>query len=222
MKITFIQHSSFFLELDEYVLLFDYFDGELPPLPKKDLIVFSSHHHGDHYHKRIFNLPAKEFILSDDIPIDQVPNSEKIHWIAPHQTITVGNLVISTLKSTDEGVAFVISVDGKTIYFAGDLNNWFWEEEGAGYTSPMTQAYREELKRLPPHLELAFVPVDPRLGKWAFLGATDLLAQVTVDYLVPMHLWGEFALVSSLRDEVQENTVTILAPNATGEVWRIS
>ena len=36
---------------------------------------------------------------------------------------------IRTLRSTDEGVAFVVHYAGKTIYHAGDLNWWHWEGE---------------------------------------------------------------------------------------------
>ena len=44
MDITYIYHSSFLVELQEYILLFDYYEGELPPLnPKKHLLVFVSH-----------------------------------------------------------------------------------------------------------------------------------------------------------------------------------
>ncbi len=35
---------------------------------------------------------------------------------------------IRTLRSTDEGVAFVVHYAGKTIYHAGDLNWWHWKK----------------------------------------------------------------------------------------------
>ena len=34
MRITFLAHSGFFVELDSMCLLFDYWRGELPPLPE--------------------------------------------------------------------------------------------------------------------------------------------------------------------------------------------
>lgn len=50
MKITYIHHSSFMAELDHAVLLFDYFEGNIPETDReKPLFVFASHRHGDHF-----------------------------------------------------------------------------------------------------------------------------------------------------------------------------
>ena len=55
MKITYIHHSSFCVELENSILLFDYFKGELPEFNKdKKLYVFASHFHQDHFDKCIF------------------------------------------------------------------------------------------------------------------------------------------------------------------------
>lgn len=72
MKITYIHHSSFSVELERSVLLFDYFEGEIPEFdPEKSVYVFASHKHHDHYDKKIFELaeryPHILFILSGDI-----------------------------------------------------------------------------------------------------------------------------------------------------------
>lgn len=43
MKITYIGHSGFLVELSHTLLLFDYYRGKIPPLPKeKELFVFVS------------------------------------------------------------------------------------------------------------------------------------------------------------------------------------
>lgn len=61
LKVTYIQHSCFLVELDHTVLLFDYFnardvmaevgyEGVLPPFPRgKKIYVFASHCHRDHF-----------------------------------------------------------------------------------------------------------------------------------------------------------------------------
>ena len=60
MKITYIHHSSFYVETDSASLLFDYFQGSLPEFPKeKSLYVFASHRHGDHFSEVIFDLAEK-------------------------------------------------------------------------------------------------------------------------------------------------------------------
>lgn len=222
MHITFIRHASFLVECEEVVLLFDYVDGELPLPPDKDLIVFASHRHGDHYDRRIFDLPAKTFVLSDDIPEEDAPAGKDVHRMGPHQRIDVEHLVVSTLRSTDEGVAFLLEVEGKVVYFAGDLNNWFWEEEGEEYTSWMEREYHRELDWLPPAIDVAFVPVDPRLGKRYTLGALDLLERVSVSYLVPMHMWNGFATGTALKEAASPYDVEVLAARGNGHQWRIA
>ena len=42
MKVTFIYHSSYFVELDHCCLLFDYYQGDIPQVGKP-LYVFASH-----------------------------------------------------------------------------------------------------------------------------------------------------------------------------------
>ena len=45
MKVTFIYHSSYFVELDHCCLLFDYYQGNIPQVDKP-LYVSPSHPHG--------------------------------------------------------------------------------------------------------------------------------------------------------------------------------
>ena len=48
MRVTFLGHSGFLMESESVCLLFDWSEGELPPLPEKPLFVFASHRHQDH------------------------------------------------------------------------------------------------------------------------------------------------------------------------------
>ena len=78
MKITYIHHSSFLVEMEQIALLFDYFEGEIPEIRQDQLlIVFASHRHGDHFSPGIFDLaenhPKIWFVLSDDIWRKRVP-----------------------------------------------------------------------------------------------------------------------------------------------------
>ena len=76
MKITYIHHSSFLVEFDRAAFLFDYFEGELPVIPKeKELMVFASHKHQDHFDRSVFRLaeayPSRQFLLSKDIRMSE-------------------------------------------------------------------------------------------------------------------------------------------------------
>ena len=82
MKVTFIYHSSYFVELDHCCLLFDYYQGDIPQVGKP-LYVFASHSHPDHFSPAIFQLAGEErevhYLLSDDISPRQVPELSLIH-----------------------------------------------------------------------------------------------------------------------------------------------
>jgi Predicted Zn-dependent hydrolases of the beta-lactamase fold len=72
MKITFIEHSGFMVEMEHTVLLFDYYHGKIPTFDKnKMLYVFVSHSHADHYNPVIWELKEQyekvQYIISDDV-----------------------------------------------------------------------------------------------------------------------------------------------------------
>lgn len=55
VKITYISHSCFAVELEHSVLVFDYYQGELPLWnPEKTIYVFVSHRHYDHFPRKSF------------------------------------------------------------------------------------------------------------------------------------------------------------------------
>lgn len=60
MKVTYLNHSGFLLEWEHSYWLFDYYQGDIPELdPKKDLFVFCSHSHQDHFNPAVFALARK-------------------------------------------------------------------------------------------------------------------------------------------------------------------
>ena len=70
MRVTFLAHDGFFIELDQVCLLFDWWKGVLPPLPDKPLLVFVSHRHEDHFNPAVFTLADCkadiQFLLGSD------------------------------------------------------------------------------------------------------------------------------------------------------------
>ncbi|MBE5971697.1 MAG: MBL fold metallo-hydrolase [Lachnoclostridium sp.] len=207
MKITYIHHSAFLVEAESAVLLFDYFEGALPEVPAdKPLYVFSSHCHGDHFSESVFEL-AKDhadirYILSSDIWLKRVPEElrDRTVSIKPYETWGDGTLQVETFKSTDEGVAFWCRLDGKDIYHAGDLNHWYWEGEDEQWNRDMTRDYRAEIEKMRGRrADVAFLPLDPRLEQWFYLGIDDFMKVVDADVIIPMHFWGQFDVAQRLK-----------------------
>lgn len=213
MKITYIHHSSFLVELEHKLLLFDYFDGTLPPMdPDKELIVFASHRHGDHFSPVIFDLahrhPRIFYVLSDDIWQNRVPDEHRGHVIfvdpgAKLDAGAAGDLHLMTFKSTDEGVAFWITCEGVTIYHAGDLNHWKWAGESDPWNHNMGEAYHRELakiKELGVRPDVAFLPLDGRLKQWFYLGLQEFMEQIGAKWVFPMHFWEDYTWIDRLTE----------------------
>ena len=68
MKVTYIYHSSFAVELEKSILIFDYYGkGDLPERPAgKQVYFLNSHSHPDHFSKTIFNLREQSRIHGGD------------------------------------------------------------------------------------------------------------------------------------------------------------
>ena len=207
MKVTYIHHSAFLVETETANLLFDYFEGALPEiLAAKPLYVFSSHRHGDHFSEVIFDLAKKyekiTFVLSSDIWTKRVPEElkEKAVFLDPDQKWTDGQITVETYKSTDEGVAFWCQVDGNDIYHAGDLNHWYWEGEDEQWNTDMTKAYRAEIEKMRGRkADVAFLPLDPRLEQWFYLGLDDWMKVADAKVIFPMHFWEKFDVAQKLK-----------------------
>lgn len=204
MKITYIHHSCFLAETESACLLFDYFEGELPPIPEnKPLYILASHNHHDHFSEAVFSLnhPKITYLLSWDIPAVRVPEGKTVHFLQPQETWTDGLLSLETYCSTDEGVAFWCRLDGKQLYHAGDLNHWYWEGEDEQWNRDMTDSYRAEIAKMAGRkADAAFLPVDPRLEQWFYLGADDFMQQADADVIFPMHFWGDFSVCRRLKE----------------------
>lgn len=221
MKVTFIHHSSFLVELEDCVLLFDYFPkgekngflftGELPTLPKdKDIYVFASHAHKDHFDLDVLNLekeyPRLVYIFSKDIRLGNrylsrngfdTDVKKKITFVSAEGKYHVKNLTIHTLRSTDAGVAFLVQAGETCIYHGGDLNLWKWEGAGELINGKEARAYHYEIGRLAPyHIDVAFVPLDTRQKEYATEGFDYFLKNTDASVVFPMHMWQNYEVLN--------------------------
>ena len=226
MKVTYIGHSGFLVETGTVNLLFDYYKGTIPQM-NHDLpvIVFVSHKHEDHYNPEIFRLAEQysniQYFLSNDIRISEkiiedyrlTPNfiNNKVSIVSPGQKKVVSlsdeedgknYIVLESIKSTDQGLAFLVNVDGKLIYHAGDLNCWVWEGDTKQQFNNMSALFKRAMEKIGGReIFLAFAPLDPRQGHYYKIGMEYLLNATSVTYAVPMHLWGEYETVDLYEKE---------------------
>ena len=209
MRAAFLAHSGFLVELPSVTLLFDWWNGELPVLrPGVPLLVFSSHRHEDHFKPEIFALNAQAFLLGKDISLSA---RNRARWglsdeTADKCTVLGGGEAVSplpgvrveALPSTDEGVAFLVTADGTAVFHAGDLNWWHWEGETEGWNRNMEvnfKRYAEPLRGR--RIDLAMLPLDPRLGDDGFRGPAYFLELADIRRFLPMHQRGEFGFTDN-------------------------
>lgn len=231
MKVTYIYHSSFLVECETEYLLFDYFKGRIPDLDdKKPLIVFASHRHQDHFSEGIFQLGEEHentwFVLSSDIWKKRVPQplQERTLFLGSGRKETFCNLKIETLKSTDEGVAWLIRTGDGVIYHAGDLNDWTWPGESERFNQTMRKAYRRQLEKLEKErIDAAFVVLDPRQGEAYAAGMTWFLQHVKAEHVFSMHCWEDYSVIGKYKklEETRPYRSRIFDITAPGESFQI-
>lgn len=248
MRVQYIGHSGFLVEMEQFYLLFDYYEGELPVFHQgKRIFVFVSHKHQDHYNRDIWKLKDSYqdvcFVLSKEVPFSarqrellgiSEADCKRVIRVRANQRYVVeyqdeSVIQIDTFKSTDLGVAYLVSCEECRIYHAGDLNRWVWKGESDDWNQEMTKKYSQQLEELKQKLgsdriSIAFLPVDPRQEEEAFGGICEFLEKIAVDRIFPMHFWKDYGFVEICRENVEkllsrEEADKMISVNRMGQEW---
>ena len=221
MRVTFLEHSGFLVETGFAALLFDWWKGELPALPPGvPLYVFASHVHPDHFDPKIFALNDGNrdvsFLLGKGVSLD--PRHLQRWGVSPEtvekarvrqggQTLSLPQVEIETLSSTDEGVAFLVTLpDGRTVFQAWNRN---MEVDFKKYTEPLRGR----------KIDLAMLPLDPRLGEAGFWGPAYFLETADIRHFLPMHQWGDFEFSRKFLEENPAFTERTVPVERAGQVF---
>ncbi len=159
-----LNHSGFLLELENSVLIFDYYTDPANVLAKfsggdKPVVFFVSHDHADHWNPEILsfknNAPAY-YILDSSCDSKRVRQAAKeiqreVIFVDPHDILqnelaAVPSLLrVYVFASTDAGSAFLIVTEIGSFIHLGDLNDWDWQDEDS---EQMKTDYKTELARM--------------------------------------------------------------------------
>lgn len=163
--------------------------------------VLCSHGHADHFNPVVLSWKDIRsdivYLFSYDLLNNGQTTAGDAIYLKQGHTYADETLQLSAFGSTDIGISFILKLEGKTLFHAGDLNNWHWNEEvspeeAAGYEA----SYLAELKKISstyPKIEAAFFPVDPRLGKDYMRGAQQFVDAIDVACFIPMHFGADFS-----------------------------
>ena len=174
MKITHIDHSGFIIELQRTVLIFDWYEGELPPFePDKKVFVFVTQSHADHYSPRIWSILNKYKEIYYVLECCTAPErkGDNIFHVQPGRHYKIRNTLVYAIRSNDEGVAYVVNSDNQNAY--------------------SLKIYRRQIEKISGwNFDAAMLPLDPRLGESAPNAIVEFLNTVECRFLFPMNYWN--------------------------------
>ena len=172
--------------------------------------------------------PGKEvhYLLSKDIFRSRVPEElkESVTFVAPRQFYEVGAVRAATLRSTDQGVAFLVECEGKLFYHAGDLNCWVW-----GRRAPLSERPDEAgvpRGALPPGGEAhrrGLCAPGPPAGGGLRPGDEVFLRDRRADHVFPMHMWGDYSVVPLFKSTptYREYADRVMDVKGPGQVFEL-
>lgn len=207
MKITWFHHSGVAVETAHQVLVFDYYTqgGRYSFFSEenykdKKILFFVSHGHGDHFDKEILNWQqTAAYVVSDEVSLGADFTGEVL-YTAPNREYSFHGLHIETLRSNDEGVAFLVETEEGVVYHAGDLNWWHWNGEPDAFNQEIAKSYTGEIDRLKGRkIDVAFIPADLRLEDKYFWAIDYFMKTVGAEAVFPIHFWKRFAVCDQLR-----------------------
>lgn len=218
-KIKYLFHSGFLVETEDRIIVFDYFEDNCKKKSAfdcgrlksedfsndKKVVFFVSHAHYDHFDKEIFKLHNNaKYVISNDL---RIAKNESIMLCAPYEKFEIDGLKVETFGSTDEGLSFLVEIEGKKIFHAGDLNWWHWEGETEDEKENAKNSFFREVERIiGTKIDIAFFPVDPRLEDAYFYGGKYFIEKVSPKVFIPMHFQDCYYITQKFKNYVEEES----------------
>ncbi len=222
--VTCIGHSGFLYEGGDVNLIFDYYVDEAHAIKKelfdKKTYVFASHAHSDHYNKKIAeweNYGNVFYILDSGISAF----SKNCTLLREGDVVTPEEgIEIRAFGSTDIGISFLVKLNGVTLYHAGDLNDWHWDGEmNESELDAMERAFKEKVDQMTGiPVDVAFFPVDARLGPHASRGVRYFAERIHPDVIIPMHFFGGTAQLKEAERALSNSGCRFVCDALPGDV----
>ena len=212
-RVTYLEHSGFAVRTERRQLLFDYIGGDFVRDPAVPTIALASHAHADHY------APGIQALSDVCVLGEGIEPLAGAFTMRPGDALDAGGAKIRAFGSTDCGVSFLVSCDGLNIFHAGDLNFWHWRAEStdAEVREALSafNAILDDLSSLP--VDLAFFPVDDRMGAGHDEGADMYIERIHPRVLIPMHWWGRKAVAEAFARKHRQDSVRVVALTEPGQ-----
>ncbi|WP_299231338.1 MBL fold metallo-hydrolase [uncultured Bacteroides sp.] len=236
MELIYLHHSGFVILTNNAAIVIDYFEDSLSEntgilhdkVLQRDckIYVLSSHFHSDHFNKQILEWKNTNdnitYILSNDIHRKRRIVKDMAIWLKKGEEYNDNIIKVKAYGSTDVGISFLIETEGKTIFHAGDLNNWHWMDE-----SPEIEWRRDEKRFLKEvetiskdyrNIDLVLFPIDPRLGHEYMRGGKQFIDLIKTSVFIPMHFWNDFTSANRFQQYVISQGIKSPEINHKGQI----
>lgn len=237
MEIIYLHHSGFAILANQFTIIIDFFeDSESEScgiihdkLLNKNgtMYVLSSHFHADHFNRQVLEWKKQKndikYIFSHDIYKRRRIEKDAAVWLKKDEEYADNNIKITAFGSTDVGISFMIEAEGKTLFHAGDLNNWHWMDE-----SPEEEWKRDEQKFLNElkiikekydKVDIAMFPIDPRLGTEYMRGGKQFIDAIQTSTFIPMHFWNDYTSANKFQEYARLRNINSPEINHRGQIF---
>jgi L-ascorbate metabolism protein UlaG (beta-lactamase superfamily) len=212
--IWYLHHSGWAIKTKDYFLIFDYHKrlgeslakGYINPneVKNQNILVFITHVHGDHFSERILELEKTvkniQYIFGWEYK-----NGMKYKNINPKETLTLNDIEITTIKSKDLGVGFIVKLNKLVLFHAGDHLNGKWFPKT--FSSEIDSLANKKL-----NIDIAFIPVVDGgclVSEETTVGAFYYIDKLNPKIMFPMHGEGcEYYYVDFLKASIKKKFKT--------------
>ena len=230
MTVTYYHHSGFSVASGDVLLVFDYWRGKASKFPEaagitpealaryNEVYVFISHEHEDHYDGVVYTWD--QYAPVTYVIADCLPEQAKGHRMQKGSELSLSDRVqVKAYGSTVSGVSFLVTVDGVSFFHAGDLNFWHWREvSNARQIQEADEDFRGEVADIQgAEIDVAFFPVDPRMGMLFDAGANYFMLTCKPRLLLPMHFWGRSDVIVEFARRSRTRETEIVALTTPGQ-----
>ena len=240
MTITYIFHSCYLIEFNEFSVLIDFYkdakreDGsnwitDYLLSKEEDLYILCTHSHADHFNPEILTWKKRKknvrYVFSDELLESGTVEEQDAVFLRKEETFRDHRVRIKAFGSTDLGGSFLLGCEGLLFFHAGDLNNWHWneevsKEEALGYENSYLCEV-ELLSEKTDDLHVAMFPVDSRLGKDYMKGAKQFITRIKTKYFLPMHFGEDYNAANRFGEEAEKHGVIFLPVHHPGQSFDI-
>ena len=225
MEITYLLNSGFLIRDEGLILVFDDYADPTHEVRKSlqsdfnRLYIFATHAHFDHFSFEIlqFSDQVDKYIFSYDIKrtkrVKSFP-SDRIEFMKKYSEWNDEFIHVQSFDSTDIGVSYLVEFNGKKIFHAGDFNYWYWSGDSEINRNQATLEFNRQIEKLTGlDIDIAFFPIDGRLGEYRDLGAREFVKRSHIKSLIAMHNVG----FDPWNPDRKIFTIPIWSPSKSGE-----